>query len=76
MAEKEWRDFLANQALERLRETEKAHVIQCFELFAKGISIADIAAQLGLAENTVYVYKARVLNQLSSEVKLLRKQYG
>ena len=74
-AEKEWRDFLGNEALRIVRGRETALALSCFELHAAGKDIASIAAELGLAANTVYVYKARVVEQLSREIRRLRADF-
>ncbi|MEN9361592.1 MAG: hypothetical protein RL095_3127 [Verrucomicrobiota bacterium] len=74
-AEKEWRDFLANEALRIIREKESPLALSCFELHAAGKDVASIAEQLGIAANTVYVYKARVIEQLSREIRRLRTEF-
>ncbi|OVE81748.1 hypothetical protein BVY04_02570 [bacterium M21] len=71
IAENEWRNYLANLALSNIQKTQKEHVIKSFTLFVQGESISEIAKELNLAENTVYVYKSKVLELLKQETKRL-----
>jgi len=76
IAEKEWQNFVANLALKNVTESRGAKEVECFSLFVKGKAITEIAKILGLSENSVYIYKARVQELLRKEIKFLEEELG
>ncbi|OGV51576.1 MAG: hypothetical protein A2X49_14735 [Lentisphaerae bacterium GWF2_52_8] len=60
MAEKEWRNYLANMALEFAQKEFSSLEFECFVRYANEKTPAEIAKELEVAENTVYVYCRRV----------------
>jgi RNA polymerase sigma-70 factor (ECF subfamily) len=76
VAEKEWRNFIANKALESVSRNFRKKEVSCFKLFVTGLSVAEIAEKLDLAENSVYIYKARVQELVRKEVRRLEDELG
>ena len=76
IAEKEWQNYIANMALERVRKLFNEKMLQCFLLFTESKSIGAIAQQLELSENSVYIYKSRVQERILKEMKQLEHDIG
>ena len=76
IAEREWQNYLANLALDKIRKEFKDTHVTCFLRFTEGIAVADIAKEVDLSENSVYVYKSRVQDSLIKEVKRLEQEIG
>jgi RNA polymerase sigma-70 factor (ECF subfamily) len=69
LAESEYRTLLAGRALELMRnEFEEATWRCCFECVVNDRPAADVARELGLSVNAVYVAKSRVLRRLRQEL--------
>jgi RNA polymerase sigma-70 factor (ECF subfamily) len=69
LEEHEYRSLLACRALELMRsEFEEATWRACFECTVNDRPAADVAEQLGLSVNAVYVAKSRVLRRLRQEL--------
>lgn len=66
--EQEWAAYLANQALERIRETFQGQAIEVFELGLTGASASEVAEKTGLTVSTVYTLRKRVKKRLYLEV--------
>ena len=73
IAEQEWQQYLPELALKNISGNFDRKTIQVFVLFRQGLSAKDIAARLGLAESSVYVYKQRVMMRVAEEVERLKK---
>ena len=68
-AESEYRQTLARQALEIMRsEFEETTWKACWLHVVSGKSAAEIATELGISTNAVYVSKSRVLRRLREEL--------
>ena len=67
--ETEYRQELARRAL-RLMQTEFAPATwkACWETVVQGRPPADVACELGISENAVYIAKCRVLRRLREEL--------
>lgn len=76
LVDREWRNYIANMALERVRNEFKTHTFECFLLFSKGVSNEDIAKQLSMTINSVYLSKRRVMERLKEEVRRLENDLG
>jgi RNA polymerase sigma-70 factor (ECF subfamily) len=64
--------FLLRRALELMqKDFEPTTWKACWEVVAEGRSVADVAAELGVTENAVYVAKSRVLRRLREEMTAL-----
>jgi RNA polymerase sigma-70 factor (ECF subfamily) len=53
------------------RDFEPATCKACWEFVACGRAAADVAAELGMTVNAVYLAKARVLRRLRQELEAL-----
>ena len=71
----EWREFISKLAWERISERFNEQALDIF-LQSSEKSIADIAEDYGLAENTVYVYRKRVETALKKEIFNLNYELG
>jgi RNA polymerase sigma-70 factor (ECF subfamily) len=68
--EQEYRRGLARQALQLMREEfEDTTWKACWEHVVSGRRAAEIAAELGITANAVYVAKSRVLRRLREELE-------
>ncbi len=67
---REHQGYLARRALELMQaEFQPATWKACWELTVRGRPAAEVAAELGLTENAVYVAKSRVLRRLRQELE-------
>jgi RNA polymerase sigma-70 factor (ECF subfamily) len=67
--EAEYRSFLVQRALELMRAEFPDHAWRaCWSLVVEGRSGREIAAELGISENSVYVSKCRILKRLREEL--------
>ena len=66
--EVEWQKFVVKKAWEKVSRDFTAEVLLAFTQVTEGRQIEEIARDLGVEENTVYVYKARVQKKLSREI--------
>jgi RNA polymerase sigma-70 factor (ECF subfamily) len=65
LEEAEYRELLVRRALEMMqREFRPATWKACWEQVVQGRSAAEVAAELGLSVNAVYVARSRVLRRL------------
>ncbi len=74
LIEKEWEDYIATIALERVRETFHGKAVEVFELGLDGQSAAEIAEQTGLTVTSVYKLRTRVKRKLFLEVRALTEE--
>ena len=68
IAEKEWQLHISALAWKNVRGRFAETVQQCFLLSAQGLSSAEIAARLGLADSSVRVNKQRLASALCKEI--------
>ena len=73
-AEKEWKIFIAQKAWENLKPSFNEKVVQVFEALSEGADPADLAKQMALERNTIYVYRKRVLQKLYREIRRLEDE--
>ena len=74
IAEKEWKVFLYNTAWGNIKNQLTDNVRSAYEMLSKGVLLDTVAEELGIQKNTVYVYKLRVQEKISNEVKRLEKE--
>mgnify|MGYP001554588267 CR=1 FL=1 len=72
LAEREWRDYLANLALEKAKSRFNERTIQAFLALANERKPAEVAQELGIAENTVYVHHNRVRSFIRKTITELK----
>jgi RNA polymerase sigma-70 factor (ECF subfamily) len=67
--ESEHRQFLVQRALKLMQEDfEAATWKACWEFVVEGKNAAEVAKELGISENAVYIAKCRVLRRLRQEL--------
>ena len=72
-AEEEWRAHVATVAWRNVGGEFEERTRQVFERLSKGVAPATVAAELGLAPSSVYVYKKRVQDRLRQEILRLNE---
>ena len=70
----EWEYFVTQKAWGNIEGTLSKLVIQCFEKVTSGLPVKQIAKDLSIQENTVYVYNKRVKNALCCEIARLEEE--
>ncbi len=69
-SQEEYRNYLASAALKLMRQHFSETTWRaCWEHVAEGRSAKEIAAELGITENAVYLARARILKRLRSELE-------
>ncbi len=76
LLDREWKAHIANLAMDKIRKRFSGKAIEVFYALLEGKSIAEVASEFDIAENSVYVYRARVSEKLTAEIKYLKKQLG
>ena len=74
IAEQEWRHFISNRAWEKIKDEFSENVLEAFNQLLQGTEIAQVAASLGLQENSVYRYRRRIEQRLQSEILRLEHE--
>ena len=74
IADEEWEKYLPDLAWKTVENEFEDNVKNTYYLLKKGRTPKEITAELGLAENTVYVYKKRVVDRLRQEISRLRRE--
>ena len=74
IAEREWKLFLANAAWKKVQKELTDKVKNTYLMLLKGKSLNDVASELEIQKNTVYVYKLRVVEKIQKEIKRLEKE--
>lgn len=69
--EREWEKHVADLAWSRIEDRFEPQVLAAFQALAEGRKGEEIAEELGLSANSVYVYKKRVLAALHKEIAWL-----
>jgi RNA polymerase sigma-70 factor, ECF subfamily len=75
--DREWEQSVLLLGLERVREKVEESTYMAFVLYAiDSLPPADVAKQLNISINAVYVAKNRMLKHLKDEVQQIRKESG
>lgn len=69
--ENEWATYLANLAMERVREKFQGSAMEVFGRSLDGSSVEKIAAETGLTTASVYTLRKRVKKRLYLEIRAL-----
>jgi len=75
MAEREWRLYITNLAMNNIEQFFSGKAIDVFKMSIKGQSNQQISEDLGVKLETVYILKNRVKKRLTEEIKQLKAQY-
>ncbi len=76
IAEEEWKSYIASMALMNIKDKFSSNVIDVFQRLTKGESPAQISEEMDIPNNTVAVYKKRVIAKLREEIKRLNYELG
>lgn len=74
IADEEWEKYLPELAWKNVEKEFEDNVKNTYYLLKKGKTPKEITAELDLAENTVYVYKKRVVDRLRQEIIHLKRE--
>ena len=74
IAEEEWELFIAEKALNNVKEAFSGRGIEVFQLSLKGHSVEEIASSVRIEESYVYQLRARVKKSLTKEIARLKEQ--
>ena len=69
----EWLDYVSSIAMEKVKEVFSGNAIEVFRLSLEEKSAREIAAALGIAEESVFVLRSRVKGKLKKEISKLRQ---
>jgi RNA polymerase sigma factor (sigma-70 family) len=76
IAEKEWKAYIANMALDNIKDKFSETVIEVFRMLSQGKSRSCVAEEMDLPPNTVSVYKKRVTAMMHKEIRRLNVELG
>ena len=74
MAEREWRNYIVNLALNNLRNKISDKMVDVFLALEDGKSPAEISEEMDVPRNTIYVYQKRMQAKLGEEVRRLTSE--
>lgn len=74
LAEKEWENYIYNMALKNIEPHFSEKVIAIFKRLAAGTPPKEINQEFDVPNNTVAVYKKRVMARLKDEVSRLKHE--
>lgn len=58
--EQEWKEYITNQAIEQLRPIFSESMVECFRLTLNNVPVEEIAKQLNIKKETVYIIRTRM----------------
>ena len=69
LEEQEYRQYVVARALQMMQtDFEPATWKACWETVVQGRAVAEVAAELGISNNAVYLARSRVLGQLRRDL--------
>ena len=71
LSQREWERHIADMAWKNISEKFDSQVLEAFKKLASGQKGEQVAEELGLSQNSVYVYKKRVQAALQKEIAYL-----
>lgn len=74
LIETEWMTYIANVAMERVRDCFQGQAMRVFELGLKDYSVEEIAKLTGLTTASVYTLRKRVKKRLYLEVRAVTNE--
>lgn len=72
--EREWRTYIATQAMARVKRVFEGKAVEVFELGLSGLSATEVATKTGLTVSTVYTLRKRVKKRLCAEILELKAE--
>ena len=76
LADNEWKNYMANRALEKAKNHFNTVTIDIFTAHVRGKSMSQIAVELNVAENTCYVYCKKVKDFIKKWMREMEDQWG
>jgi len=73
--EKEWREIILQEALDRIRTLHRGHAYDVLKMDIAGYSTTDISAALQIKTATVYTLRQRIKKHLMREFKDIEDRY-
>lgn len=73
LVEKEWKHYITNLAMERLRKVFSGKAIEAFDRFLQGETVERIAEEMKIGVDTVYTLRNRVKKRLVVEIHALKQ---
>lgn len=67
-ADSEWKVFLSNQAWHNIQVEFEEKTVKTFKMISQGISVQNIAKELGISENSIYNTKSRIVKRMREEI--------
>ncbi|MCM8527237.1 MAG: sigma-70 family RNA polymerase sigma factor [Lentisphaeraceae bacterium] len=74
IADEEWELFIADKAMKTVEQAFSGRGMDVFQMSLYGHSIAEIAKELNIEENSVYQLRARVKKSLTKEISRLKEE--
>lgn len=71
IVEREWKVYLTNLAMERIKKVFSGHALEAFKSGMEGISAEDVADKLGITVDSVYTLRGRVKKRFVREIRFL-----
>ena len=71
LCQDEWEQHVADTAWNNISDKFEPQILESFQKLASGEKGEDVAQELGLSQNSVYVYKKRVMAALQKEIAYL-----
>lgn len=71
IVEREWKAYLTNMAMERIKKVFSGHALTAFQTGIDGISAEEAAANLGITVDSVYTLRGRVKKRFVREIRFL-----
>ena len=68
----EWKAYVTSLAIEKLKSHFEGNALKIFDLTLEGKTAAEIAEELDMAENSVYVIRSRVKARFQGEIRQIR----
>ena len=74
LVEREWITFLTKKAWDNVSANLSDVMKTCFEKIMDGMKVKEVAADMGIPDNTVSVYKKRISTVMKREIHRLREE--
>ena len=76
LTEKEWKEHVVKLAEANIRPKLTEQEDACFSKILKAVPVEQIAEELDIKKNTVYVIRQRLLEKLNREIRFLNEELG
>lgn len=70
----EWVNYLTGKAMEKVKESFSGNAVEVFTLSLQGKSARQIAEQLDMTEDSIFVLRSRVKSRLKKEIQNLKQE--